>query len=75
MKDPHIQCMFYMRRFFFGLVYVRCSIICMKKLSLLARTGVRKTSSVACGVSPIKLDYSDYPKSFANRIKLMKFRG
>ena len=21
MKDPHIQCMFYMRRFFFGLVY------------------------------------------------------
>ena len=23
MKDPHIQCMFYMRRFFFGLVYVQ----------------------------------------------------
>ena len=22
MKDPHIQCMVYMRRFFFGLVYV-----------------------------------------------------
>ena len=23
MKDPSIHCMFYMRRFFFGLVYVR----------------------------------------------------
>ena len=21
-KDPHIQCMFYMRRFFIGLVYI-----------------------------------------------------
>ena len=24
MKDPHIKCMFYMRRFYFGLVYIAC---------------------------------------------------
>ena len=38
------------------------------KLHLLARTGVRKISSVACGFSSIKIDYSDYPKSLISRI-------
>ena len=27
-----------------------------------------KISSVACGFSPVKIDYSDYPKSFISRI-------
>ena len=30
----------------------------------LAGTGVRKNSTVACGFSPIKIHYSDYPKRF-----------
>ena len=30
---------------------------------LLTGTGVRKISSVACGFSPIKIDFSDYPKN------------
>ena len=29
---------------------------------MLAGTGVWKISSVACGFSSIKIDYSDYPK-------------
>ena len=39
-----------------------------KSSILLARNGVWKTSSVACGFSSIKIDYSDYPKSFIRRI-------
>ena len=35
---------------------------------LLAGTGVWKISSVACGFSSIKIDYSDYPKSLISRI-------
>ena len=35
---------------------------------LLARTGVRKIYSVACRFSPIKLYFSDYPKSLISRI-------
>ena len=35
---------------------------------LLAETGVWKISSVACGFSSIKIDYSDYPKSLISRI-------
>ena len=35
---------------------------------LLAETGVRKISSVACGFSPIKIHYFDDPKRFINRI-------
>ena len=34
----------------------------------LARTGVWKINSVACGFSSIKIDYSDYPKSLISRI-------
>ena len=30
---------------------------------LLAGTGIWKISSVACGFSSMKIDYSDYPKS------------
>ena len=35
---------------------------------LLAGTGLWKISSVACGFSSIKIDYSDYPKSLISRI-------
>ena len=35
---------------------------------MLAGTGVRKISSVACGFSSIKIDYSDYLKSLISRI-------
>ena len=35
---------------------------------LLAGTGVWKISSVACGFSFIKIDYSEYPKSLISRI-------
>ena len=35
---------------------------------MLAGTGVRTISSVACGFSPIKIDYSDYLKSSISRI-------
>ena len=35
---------------------------------LLALTGVRKISAVAYGSSPIKIDFSDYPKSLISRI-------
>ena len=42
--------------------------LCLKELSLLARSGIRKISSVSHGVTPIKNDYSDYPKSFIKRL-------
>ena len=32
-----------------------------------------KLSSVACGFSPVKIDYSDYPKSFISRINEVYF--
>ena len=32
-----------------------------------------KSSSVACGFSPIKIDFSDYPKSFISRINEVYF--
>ena len=35
---------------------------------LLAGTGVRKISFVACGFSPIKIHLSDYPKSLISEI-------
>ena len=45
---------------------------------LLAGTGVRKNSSVACGSSPVKIYYFDCPKRFINRINevmiLIKYR-
>ena len=36
---------------------------------MLARTGVWNNSSVACGFSSNKIDYSDYPKSLISKIK------
>ena len=39
-----------------------------KSSILLAGTGVIKNSTVACGSSSIKIDYSDYPKSLISRI-------
>ena len=47
-------------------VYVRC--MGRKGPFLLAGTGVRKISSVACGFSPIKIHFSDFPKSLICRI-------
>ena len=42
---------------------------CVQKSSiLLAGTGVRKMSSVACGFSSVKIYFSDYPKSLISRI-------
>ena len=52
-------------------VYVRSitrSTMYQKAPILLAGTGVWKISSVACGFSSIKIDYSDYPKSLISRI-------
>ena len=40
----------------------------MYQKALLAGTGVWKISSVASGVSFIKIDYSDRPKSLISRI-------
>ena len=39
-----------------------------KSSILLTGTGVWKVSSVACGFSSIKIEYSDYPKSLIGRI-------
>ena len=52
-------------------VYVRSitrSTMYQKSSILLAVTGVWKISSIACGFSSIKIDYSDYPKSLMSRI-------
>ena len=48
-------------------MYVRC-ITHIKSSILLAWTCVRKNSSVACGISPIKIHISDYLKSLISRI-------
>ena len=39
-----------------------------KSSILFARNGAVKISSVACGFSPVKNNYSDFPKSFISRI-------
>ena len=50
-----------------------------KSCIVLAVTGIRKNSNVACGFSPIKIHYSDYPKrkkevlSFFNKILLQQY--
>ena len=46
----------------------------MKKLHFISRTGVRKISNVACEFSPIKVNYSDYPSRFINRINEVFFQ-
>ena len=51
----------YVRRITRSTMYQKISI-------LLAGTGVWKISSVACGLSPIKIEYSDYLKSLISRI-------
>ena len=40
-----------------------------KNSILFAGNGAVKISSVACGFSRVKIDYSDYPKSYISRIK------
>ena len=52
-------------------VYVRSfthSTMYPKSTILLARTGVWKICSVACGFSSIKIDYCDFPKSLISRM-------
>ena len=52
-------------------LYVRSitpSAMYQKRSILLARTGIWKKSSVACGFRSIKIDYSDYLESLINRI-------
>ena len=51
-----------------------------KSFILLAGTGLWKISSVVCGFSSIKIDYSDYLKSLISRINKvyvfsMKYRN
>ena len=36
---------------------------------MLAGPGIQKISLITYGVNPIEIDYSDYPKSFINRLK------
>ena len=45
-------------------VYVRS----ITHSTMYQKTGVWKISSVACGFSSIKIDYSDYPKSLISSI-------
>ena len=47
---------------------MRSTSMYQKSSILLAGTGVWKISSLACGFSSIKIDYSDYPKSLISRI-------
>ena len=58
-------------------VYVRsimCSMYYVPNSPILfARNGTVKISSVACGFSPVKVNYSDYPKSFISRINKVFF--
>ena len=49
-------------------LYVRRGTLYEKSYILLAGTGVMKISTVACGSSPIKIRYFDYPKHFIDRI-------
>ena len=53
-------------------VYLRSiiarSTMYQKSSILLAKTGVWKTSYIACGLSSIKINYSEYPKSLISRI-------
>ena len=48
-------------------------VLCTKMLPFFARNGAVKISSVACGFSLVKIDYSDYPKSFISRINEVDF--
>ena len=48
--------------------------LCTKKLHLLAGTGLWKISSVECGFSSIKIDYSYYPKSLISLCFSIKYR-
>ena len=57
-------------------VYVRSitrSTINQKSSILFGGNGAVKISSVACGFSSIKIDYSDYPKSLISRINEVMF--
>ena len=46
-----------------------CVVLCTKTLHFVCR----KRRSVACGFSPVKIDYSYYPKSFISRINEVYF--
>ena len=59
--ENRIMARMYVRSITRSTMYQKCSI-------LLAGTGIWKISSVACGFSSIKMDYSDNPKSLISRI-------
>ena len=41
--------------------------VCTKKVNFVSRNRLRKISSLACRFSPIKIHFSDYPKSLISR--------
>ena len=47
---------------------VRIVVLCNKKLHFVSRNWHIKISSVACGLSSIQMEYSDYPKSLISII-------
>ena len=51
----------------------RSRVITHSTMYQLAGTGIWKISSVACGFSSIKIDYSDNPKSLIRRINEVYF--
>ena len=50
-----------------------CSTIYQKALFCSPEIGAVKISSVACGFSPVKIDYSGYPNSFISSINEVYF--
>ena len=48
---------------------MKCALLCTKKLNFVSLNWRKeKNGSVACGFSPIKVVFSDYPKSLIVRI-------
>ena len=52
-----------------GVPYAHYALYYVQKSSILvARIGIWKISSLACGCSPIKIQFSEYPKNLISRI-------
>ena len=49
-------------------MYVRRSTMCGSAAIRRSGTNVSKISYVACELNPIKIDFSDYPKRFINKL-------
>ena len=54
-------------------VFVRNIMYVPKSFILFARNGAVIITSVACGFSPVKIDYSNYLKTFISRINEVYF--